>query len=133
MDRRVFCELALGSACAYAVAGCGLAKPKEARKRVGLVTDLMKGPVEIEFNDEIVFISPDPAKGQQVFQALVLTCTHKACTVEWYAEKERFICPCHKGEYDRAGKVLAGKPPLPLRRLNTVVEAGALYVLAEPH
>jgi cytochrome b6-f complex iron-sulfur subunit len=131
MNRRLFCELAVGSVCGYAMAGCGLARPKEAKKRVGLVADLTQGPIELEFNDEIVFISPDSTQGVRQFQALVLTCTHKACTVEWHADKNKFICPCHKGEYDRSGKVLGGKPPFPLRRLKTAIEGEELYVLAD--
>jgi len=35
-----------------------------------------------------------------------LTCTHQGCIVE---EKEgKYICPCHKAEFDLEGRVIKG-------------------------
>jgi len=45
------------------------------------------------------------------------TCTHAGCSVRWAAQDKRFRCPCHDGQFDRAGKVLGGPPPRPLERV----------------
>jgi menaquinol-cytochrome c reductase iron-sulfur subunit len=38
-------------------------------------------------------------------------CTHLACTVNWEADAQAFICPCHDGKFSKDGVVLAGPPP----------------------
>jgi len=44
------------------------------------------------------------------------TCTHLGCTVDWQADAQAFICPCHNGKFSKDGAVLAGPPPRPLDR-----------------
>ncbi|MBE9177657.1 Rieske 2Fe-2S domain-containing protein [Oculatella sp. LEGE 06141] len=44
-------------------------------------------------------------------------CTHLGCTVDWDAERDRFVCPCHGSEYDDQGRVTEG----PARRLLELV------------
>jgi len=61
-------------------------------------------------------------------KVLASTCTHLGCGVRWDPAKERFLCPCHGGEYDAAGKVLAGPPPKPLQTLESRFEDGVLFV-----
>jgi Rieske Fe-S protein len=51
------------------------------------------------------------------YRALSATCSHLGCRVRWVDEASEFHCPCHGGIYDREGRVLAGPPPEPLRRL----------------
>ena len=51
------------------------------------------------------------------YRALSATCSHLGCRVKWVDEASEFHCPCHGGIYDREGRVLAGPPPEPLRRL----------------
>ncbi len=46
------------------------------------------------------------------------TCSHLGCAVRWDGEARRFRCPCHGGEYDEEGRVVAGPPPLDLTRLE---------------
>ncbi|WP_035985082.1 Rieske 2Fe-2S domain-containing protein [Leptolyngbya sp. KIOST-1] len=43
-------------------------------------------------------------------------CTHWGCTVDWQADQNRFVCPCHDSQFDSEGRVLAGpaEEPLPL-------------------
>lgn len=55
-------------------------------------------------------------------------CTHAACVVGWDKERSLFLCPCHGGEFDIDGRVVAGPPPEPLKRLPTKVEGGKLFV-----
>lgn len=54
--------------------------------------------------------------------ALSSTCTHLGCRVSWDPDDQLLRCPCHGGEYDRTGAVVAGPPPAPLARVRTRVE-----------
>lgn len=38
-------------------------------------------------------------------------CTHLACTVNWSAEANAYICPCHDAAFSMEGAVLHGPPP----------------------
>jgi Rieske Fe-S protein len=57
------------------------------------------------------------------YRALSATCSHLGCRVRWDEGKSQYRCPCHGGVYDREGKVVAGPPPRPLRRVNVRVNA----------
>jgi Rieske Fe-S protein len=58
------------------------------------------------------------------YRALSATCSHLGCRVTWDEAKAQFLCPCHGGTYDRReGRVVAGPPPAPLRRVNLRVNA----------
>lgn len=50
--------------------------------------------------------------------AVSTVCTHFGCTVAYSRAENTFQCPCHGGEYDAEGRVIAGPPPKPLARLN---------------
>jgi Rieske Fe-S protein len=54
--------------------------------------------------------------------ALSGVCTHLGCLVSWYRPENRFRCPCHSGQYDIRGNVVAGPPPAPLTRLALKIE-----------
>lgn len=41
-------------------------------------------------------------------------CTHLSCTVNWSAEAQAYICPCHDAKFGMEGEVLDGPPPRPL-------------------
>ena len=55
-------------------------------------------------------------------------CTHLGCPYHWDASQQRFVCPCHGGQFDITGKVLAGPPPRPLDYYESKVEGGTLYM-----
>ena len=57
------------------------------------------------------------------YRALSATCSHLGCRVKWDESKTQYRCPCHGGVYDREGRVVAGPPPAPLRRVNVRVNA----------
>lgn len=59
---------------------------------------------------------------------LSATCSHLGCLVNYSKEKREFVCPCHGGRYDLAGKNIAGPPPAPLSRLPIRVENNKLMV-----
>lgn len=48
--------------------------------------------------------------------ALWARCTHLGCTPNWFADQNRFRCPCHGSNYSPAGDVIAGPAPKPLWR-----------------
>lgn len=64
-------------------------------------------------------------------RALSATCTHLGCRVAWNADADRFECPCHKGIYDREGRVVAGPPPAPLPPIPVRVDLEADHVHLE--
>ena len=41
-------------------------------------------------------------------------CTHLGCSINWHADANEFICPCHDARFSKEGKVLDGPPPRPL-------------------
>jgi quinol---cytochrome c reductase iron-sulfur subunit, bacillus type len=61
--------------------------------------------------NETVFLVWDGLTGVRGMSA---TCTHLGCRVHWDEVGSRFKCPCHGGEYDASGRVVAGPPPRPL-------------------
>lgn len=59
------------------------------------------------------------------FRAFAATCTHLDCIVEYQKDQSRIWCNCHNGEYDLAGKNIAGPPPHPLQSYRVdLVERG---------
>ena len=60
--------------------------------------------------------------------ALLSTCSHLGCSVNWDSESGRFRCPCHGGVYDEQGHVLDGPPPRPLTRLEVKIEDDICFV-----
>jgi menaquinol-cytochrome c reductase iron-sulfur subunit len=58
-------------------------------------------------------------------------CTHLNCPYYWDAAKQIFQCPCHNGQFDINGKVLAGPPPRPLDRLEFVIKSGEIEITGQ--
>ncbi len=42
-------------------------------------------------------------------------CTHKKCTVEYSAQKQRIVCPCHGSNFNLDGSVYNGPAEKPLQ------------------
>ena len=42
-----------------------------------------------------------------------------------------FKCPCHDGRYDVEGRVISGPPPAPLKRHETKIEDGKIFLATE--
>lgn len=57
------------------------------------------------------------------------TCSHLGCNVRWQEQNQRFACPCHNGTFTRAGQVISGPPPQPLRQLQSKIVNGTLQAL----
>jgi len=65
----------------------------------------------------------------RTYIAMSNICTHLGCHIRWIAEQDKFFCPCHNGEFDIQGNVVAGPPPRPLDRYDVKVENDQLYIL----
>ena len=66
--------------------------------------------------------------GENNVTAFDATCTHLGCRVDWNAQTQSFICPCHGGVFDRTGAVTDGPPPEPLMKIATKVDGDKVLV-----
>jgi Rieske Fe-S protein len=48
--------------------------------------------------------------------------------VNWQADKQEYICPCHDGHFSIDGKVVSGPPPRPLDKYVTKVSGDILSI-----
>lgn len=67
-------------------------------------------------------------KEYKVFSGI---CTHLGCIIRWEEEKGRFFCPCHKGIFDKTGKVIGGPPPRPLDQFRVEEEGNLVFMYVE--
>jgi Rieske Fe-S protein len=72
-----------------------------------------------------VYVSRD-TNGQ--LQVLSAVCPHLGCSVAWQAKQDRFVCPCHGGQFRPSGQHIAGPPPRGLDVLKAQVLDGKLQV-----
>jgi len=98
MNRRNFLFLVFS----LALIKKGCTQPK---KYLGKIDELKNKETYHEFNGNKVYLNFEQSEPL----LLNLTCTHKKCTVE--RKNEYWICPCHKGKFDKFGKRISGKPP----------------------
>ena len=59
---------------------------------------------------------------------LSAVCSHLGCLVNYRKESKEFVCPCHGGKYDIAGKNISGPPPAPLTAYPVEVKNGMVMV-----
>jgi menaquinol-cytochrome c reductase iron-sulfur subunit len=64
-------------------------------------------------------------------KALSAICPHLGCTVSWHDDQEKFVCPCHGGQFTSDGKHCFGPPPRSLDELETKVVDGKVMVRYE--
>ncbi|MBV8714617.1 MAG: Rieske (2Fe-2S) protein [Chloroflexi bacterium] len=110
---------------------------------VGLVENFRVGEtVEVAYDDQ----SPLPWAGQTArtavwlrrsnetdFSAFSINCTHLGCPVNWRADAQLFLCPCHGGVYYADGSVAGGPPPRSLNQLPVrVTDDQRVQVLPRP-
>jgi len=53
-------------------------------------------------------------KTESELSVLSNRCTHLACRVNWKADQQAYVCPCHDATFSLDGAVLGGPPPRPL-------------------
>lgn len=122
--------LALAAAVLYPLARflfpSAAAGQDPAEVKVGPAADLPPGSgrlVKLGSRPVLVLRTTD---GQ--LRALLATCTHLNCTVEFRKDRSDIHCACHDGRYDITGKNVGGPPPRPLTALPVEVRDGDLYV-----
>lgn len=71
-------------------------------------------------------------EGPAAFVAFAVNCTHLACPVNWQAQAQIFLCPCHGGVFYGDGRVAAGPPPRPLPRYDVRIQGSSVQVLTRP-
>ena len=69
---------------------------------------------------------------QSTFTAFAVNCTHLACPVNWQAQAQIFLCPCHGGVFYGDGRVAAGPPPRPLPRYDVRIQGSNVQILTRP-
>lgn len=57
-----------------------------------------------------------------------LLCSHMGCEVRWSESARRYLCPCHGGAFDAAGKPVAGPPNRPLAVVPVRIADGAIWI-----
>jgi len=100
----------------------------------GPVATIRKGDVpangwlECSSTEGVPLLVARRADGWAAFDA---RCTHMGCPVRPEAETGGFLCPCHAGRFDAAGRPVSGPPGAPLAALE-VREEGDLLALVTP-
>lgn len=61
-------------------------------------------------------------------QALSPICPHLGCSVPWHQDQNKFICPCHGGQFSADGSRISGPPPRGLDKLDVQIKDGKLEV-----
>jgi len=59
---------------------------------------------------------------------LAAVCSHLGCLVNYRKETREFVCPCHGGKYDIAGRNIEGPPPAPLTKYPVEIKNGVVMV-----
>ncbi len=140
-NRRNFLNYMAGGAIASLVIGC-MGKETESLeskqvKSVGnLATDLNGKTIAVKALLSTTKVGDRlPVKANKIDKAYLIinkgpsianyalspVCSHRGCTVEWQSAKNKFICPCHKAEFDGDGKVTKGPATKPLPKLKITV------------
>jgi menaquinol-cytochrome c reductase iron-sulfur subunit len=57
----------------------------------------------------------------QTVLILDIHCTHMGCPVGWSPGAKRYLCPCHGGAFTADGVEVAGPPPRPLYRYQSLI------------
>lgn len=102
--------------------------PKERKLLVGRVGEVESGTAkELEIGGEVMYLIHQDGE-YRVFSGV---CTHLGCEVYWEGYRNRFFCPCHKGQFAADGTVIGGPPPKPLNQYRVEVENSLVFMWLE--
>lgn len=76
-------------------------------------------PPPFNFGGKPCLIIRTPGGAVRAFNAI---CTHLDCTVTYHPDKPEIFCPCHAGQFDLKGRVVAGPPPEPLQEYKVTLQ-----------
>jgi len=72
-----------------------------------------------------VYVNRKPDGQLHVMSAI---CPHLGCSVAWQASQNKFVCPCHGGQFQADGTHISGPPPRRMDSLEAQVKDGKLQV-----
>lgn len=133
MKRREFINWAgLGLIASYlpvALVACGESEVNntanaEELLSIGTVSQLDEAGFLLDKEAEVLVIKDS----QGEIKAVNPTCTHQGCIVDWSADEDRFICPCHNAKYAPDGEVLAKPAPSSLSTYQVQEDSGNILV-----
>lgn len=103
----------------------GKAKARYHKYLVAKVNEIPVGQAkEVSIQGKPVFVVHLEG-GFKVFSGV---CTHLGCIVEWEPNNDRFYCPCHKGVFDREGRVVEGPPPRALDEFVVELDQNLVFI-----
>jgi menaquinol-cytochrome c reductase iron-sulfur subunit len=76
-------------------------------------------------SSQAVYVSTT-ADGKPVVLSAI--CPHLGCSVSWQQGQDKFVCPCHGGEFRADGQRISGPPPRGLDTLPIQISDGKLQV-----
>ncbi|KAA6462042.1 ubiquinol-cytochrome c reductase iron-sulfur subunit [Acidobacteria bacterium AB60] len=76
-------------------------------------------------SEQAVFVTRSDAGQLRVLSPI---CPHLGCSVSWHDKQNKFICPCHGGQFSADGSRISGPPPRGLDVLDAEVKDGKLQV-----
>lgn len=83
-------------------------KPRTRRLFAGRADQYQMGSVRSFYDlqgNEILL-----TRSESGFQAFSSICPHLGCRVHWQADKQHFLCPCHRGVFRSDGVAISGPP-----------------------
>ncbi|MCC7021044.1 MAG: ubiquinol-cytochrome c reductase iron-sulfur subunit [Ardenticatenales bacterium] len=125
VTRREFARYLVLGTGALAIGNIGLAAWTQLRRVAGGEPRAIVALADLPIGATHLFRYPteaDPAVMLRVsedqFVAFSQKCTHLGCVVYHQPERDRWHCPCHKGDFDAiSGAVLSGPPTRPLDQI----------------
>ena len=138
-SRRKFINVCLGGVAALAVTGLAAVSypvvryyliPPGEKNNKGKTTipvdALAPGEARFfEFNGAAAVVVKKQDGSLAVLSAV---CPHLGCIVQWEADRQDFLCPCHAGYFTADGEVISGPPPRALARIPFVVANGVVTI-----
>ena len=137
VTRREFARFLVAGAGAMAVGNVGIAAWTQLRTiNTGEPRELI-ALEDVAVGDTFLFRYPtdaDPAILLRIADREVVAfsqkCTHLGCVVYFEAEKDRWHCPCHEGNFEpRTGEVISGPPPRALGRIDVEIRDDTIWAL----
>ncbi|MGB6299002.1 MAG: ubiquinol-cytochrome c reductase iron-sulfur subunit [Rivularia sp. (in: cyanobacteria)] len=138
MNRRSFLNWVgigwIASSLPVAIAACSSKETKQSTsesqewQEVGNADELKANGKLLVKNTSVgeVLLAKTSVPGDLV--AVNAICTHSGCTVEWKADRNRFVCPCHGSEFGVAGKVEKAPATKPLQTYAVKTEGNKVLI-----
>lgn len=133
--------VAAGGAATATMAGCGSEDPAAAypRHRIGRLNQALAGPVPFDYPLkgqsslllDLGFEVPGGAGPHGSLVAYSIACQHMGCPVNFRAEDQHFVCPCHQTMYNPAqeGVVVQGVAQRALPRILLDADHDNVYAI----